>query len=247
MFFLFDDVLIIWHVNTNKIALTLKTMVPRHVFFLLSPDLGTPWQRNSGCSVWGATRFLNGRKCPGKMTFFDAEEYCQAAGGRLCTSEEVARDCAMGTGCDYDSEMIWTSSNDMQLYLPATDPVVTACGHRDYVGGEVVTRGTIGCLNDLEVLRHPSYSRATRCCSDMNLGGAWKRNPGCSIWALSARNPYDDKECAEKMSFYQAEAYCASLGARLCTSEEVVNDCSSGTGCGFDTEMIWTSSTTTVY
>ncbi len=210
-------------------------------------DLGDPWLRNSGCSVWAATRFLNGQRCPGKMTFFDAEDFCAAAGGRLCTTEEVVRDCAMGTGCDYDTAMIWTSSTDMQLYLPAVEPVVTACGYSQYVGGEVVTQNTKGCLKDLEVLRHPGYSRAVRCCSDFDLGAPWVKNPGCSIWALAARNPDNDQECAEKMDYYQAEAYCASLGARLCASLEVVNDCAAGTGCGFDTEMVWTSSTTTVY
>eukprot|EP01045_Picozoa_sp_COSAG04_P040630 COSAG04_NODE_11964_length_678_cov_0.435233_2_plen_169_part_01 len=44
------------------------------------------------------------------------------------------------------------------------------------------------------------------------------------------------------MNFVGAEAECASMGARLCTIEELGSGEAHGTGCGFDSERVWTSS-----
>mmetsp|Transcript_8544 Transcript_8544/g.17309 ORF Transcript_8544/g.17309 Transcript_8544/m.17309 type:complete len:277 (-) Transcript_8544:79-909(-) len=44
------------------------------------------------------------------------------------------------------------------------------------------------------------------------------------------------------VNFSQADDYCQSLGARLCTVEEVEDDVTELTGCGLDPTYIWTSS-----
>ena len=47
--------------------------------------------------------------------------------------------------------------------------------------------------------------------------------------------------CTSNAPFSQAQAICASVGARLCTPQELRDSCASGTGCGHDRDMIWTS------
>ena len=38
-----------------------------------------------------------------------------------------------------------------------------------------------------------------------------------------------------------ADSICTSSGARLCTSDEMLNDVTAGSGCGLDDQLIWTS------
>ena len=45
--------------------------------------------------------------------------------------------------------------------------------------------------------------------------------------------------CHHAASFAEAEAVCASAGARLCTAAELQNDCARGTGCGHDRDLVW--------
>ena len=46
-------------------------------------------------------------------------------------------------------------------------------------------------------------------------------------------------DCQENKTFAQAEAICATAGARLCTVAELEGSCAAGSGCGFDSELIW--------
>ena len=39
--------------------------------------------------------------------FEDARALCDAAGGRICTADEVLDSCAKGTGCNHDRELVW--------------------------------------------------------------------------------------------------------------------------------------------
>jgi len=221
-------------------------------------DLGYPWKKIGECSVWGATN-LNGG-CSGAMNFFEAKEYCELAGGRLCSTEEMASDCTSGTGCKYDSEMIWTSSSEFFSTAPPTmaltpvpsqsptitrppsptvDQGIATCGKSDRVGYVNTNPGTDGCGPHEELIPLVEL-REVRCCSDIYLGTAWKKRGSCSVWGAT-KNLNDG--CSGKISFYEAKDYCESAGGRLCTSEELVNDCTRGTGCNYDSAMIWSSST----
>lgn len=45
----------------------------------------------------------------------------------------------------------------------------------------------------------------------------------------------------ERATFCEAKAMCGRNGARLCTKQEALNECTTGTGCGFlDGNMVWT-------
>ena len=48
-------------------------------------------------------------------TFAEAQEFCENAGGagtRLCTPREIQNNCAKGTGCNFDKELVWACGND---------------------------------------------------------------------------------------------------------------------------------------
>jgi hypothetical protein len=50
-------------------------------------------------------------------------------------------------------------------------------------------------------------------------------------------------ECSADKTFHEAEAICAGVGARLCTVAELINECTRGTGCGYDRTVVWSSDT----
>ena len=79
---------------------------------------------------------------------------------------------------------------------------------------------------------------AVRCCSDSDIP-SWSMHPGCSIWTES--DGVRLGSCSELATFAEAEARCADAGARLCTAEELESNCASGTGCGYDSELVWSS------
>eukprot|EP00614_Pseudopedinella_elastica_P026278 CAMPEP_0172634476 /NCGR_PEP_ID=MMETSP1068-20121228/194734_1 /TAXON_ID=35684 /ORGANISM="Pseudopedinella elastica, Strain CCMP716" /LENGTH=503 /DNA_ID=CAMNT_0013446437 /DNA_START=12 /DNA_END=1523 /DNA_ORIENTATION=- len=51
-----------------------------------------------------------GLSCSGAVTFASAVSFCEAAGSRLCTATELENDETRGTGCAYDSQLIWSST-----------------------------------------------------------------------------------------------------------------------------------------
>jgi len=44
--------------------------------------------------------------------WFNVKGYCEKAGMRLCTRDEIKADAARGTGCSHDDRAIWTSTRD---------------------------------------------------------------------------------------------------------------------------------------
>ena len=48
--------------------------------------------------------------------------------------------------------------------------------------------------------------------------------------------------CARGKTFAEAEAICQAAGARLCTAAELAGGCTAGTGCLFDFELVWGTS-----
>lgn len=48
--------------------------------------------------------------CSGRRDWFGARDYCESAGARLCTLEELKSFAITWKGCGYDSELIWSST-----------------------------------------------------------------------------------------------------------------------------------------
>jgi len=75
-----------------------------------------------------------------------------------------------------------------------------------------------------------------RCCSDM-LRPGWSKRWWCDVWARSAL----DGQCHKSKTFIEASLICAENGGRLCSKQELENNCAAGTGCRHDFEFIWTN------
>ena len=82
-----------------------------------SASWGSP---KSGCSVWGASEA--GWQCAFDKTFAEAEAICQAAGARLCTAAELVDGCTSGSGCGFDSQLVWAVPTDEDHCLPSPPP-----------------------------------------------------------------------------------------------------------------------------
>ena len=65
----------------------------------------------------------------------------------------------------------------------------------------------------------------------------WTKNAGCSVWGGSDEG--SNWHCSKNKTFAEAEAICQAANARLCTTEELVDGCTAGTGCGFDWQLVW--------
>jgi len=84
---------------------------------------------------------------------------------------------------------------------------------------------------------------AVRCVSDDNRSSdSWRTpRPSCSIW-------YESDvwgECVRR-SWSEAETFCSGHGGRLPTIDEIESNCVVGSGCGYDRQLIWSSSTETL-
>eukprot|EP01047_Picozoa_sp_COSAG01_P016800 COSAG01_NODE_871_length_13024_cov_115.041925_5_plen_358_part_00 len=83
------------------------------------------------------------------------------------------------------------------------------------------------------------------CCADSLLSGfrdkctAGSRFKG-RVFGISSIPGYG---CVRGATFAQATARCASAGGRLCTQEEIEDDCVYATGCGHSWQHLWTNST----
>jgi len=79
-----------------------------HAVRCCSDTANADWVKNDGCAIWSESR-LSGEKCFDSETFYNAEQICEANGGRLCTIDEVVNRCTRLSGCGFDSTHIWTS------------------------------------------------------------------------------------------------------------------------------------------
>merc|ERR1712038_288258 len=81
---------------------------------------------------------------------------------------------------------------------------------------------------------------AVRCCSEENMTGieGWLKNDGCSVWSKSRLL---DQRCDRNESYEDAEAICEMNGGRLCTKDELENNCARGGGCCEKNDLVWSS------
>jgi hypothetical protein len=97
-----------------------------------------------------------------------------------------------------------------------------------------------------DVCAPSSEAHEVRCCSDTELAGYQQRND-CEVWAESQffsvgnQGFSEDEGCVSDADLFTAQQTCLADGARLCTLAEMVADCTAGTGCQHDHDMIWTS------
>lgn len=93
------------------------------------------------------------------------------------------------------------------------------------------------CPEGLLQIAADDEDHEVRCCSDVMIAG-WVRNSGCDVWGES---DVDNGQCNHGSTFEAAEAVCSEAGARLCTSAELASDCTGGSGCQHDFDLVWSS------
>ena len=190
------------------------------------------WRNNDGCGVWSASNLFDAgsttKSCHHASRYDQAEAICEANQGRLCTKTEILDGCTQGSGCSHDTDLVWSSSQ------PEGDVVETqwtACGRR---GKCTDDEGDLLAGQLLDKTKDKAY---VRCCSNSPIDG-WKQNKKCVVYTESDAG----FQCSGLVTFPEAEAICLNENARLCTQEEVLDNCARGTGCGYDSKQIWTSS-----
>eukprot|EP00551_Chaetoceros_affinis_P017235 CAMPEP_0203689628 /NCGR_PEP_ID=MMETSP0091-20130426/2032_1 /ASSEMBLY_ACC=CAM_ASM_001089 /TAXON_ID=426623 /ORGANISM="Chaetoceros affinis, Strain CCMP159" /LENGTH=306 /DNA_ID=CAMNT_0050559387 /DNA_START=61 /DNA_END=981 /DNA_ORIENTATION=+ len=88
-----------------------------------------------------------------------------------------------------------------------------------------------------------------RCCSPSPFYlSELKSDHGCTVYGGTVSNiPSSGAEeggepglyCPWSLTYAEAETYCANLGARLCTEEELANKCAKSTGCKLNGVLVW--------
>lgn len=81
--------------------------------------------------------------------------------------------------------------------------------------------------------------RTNGCKTCSELG--WQPTPTGSEFVCAESD--DGFDCHNELTFDEAETVCLTHGARLCTAAELINLEGSGTGCGHDGRLVWSSST----
>jgi len=203
------------------------------------------WQQNNGCGIWGTSE-ING-VCHWKKTFERAVAICSDSGARLCTRSELEEKCPANTGCEFNYELIWSSTSGYPTNAPTKYPTnvlsitteffpSSSPSAVDPAGSHWVVCGSEGlCIEDKKIVRDNDLHEV-RCCSDVAIAG-WRKNNACGIWGQSKFSGV----CHSKKMFESAVAICSASGARLCTKSEIEEKCSANTGCEFNFELIWSS------
>ena len=94
-------------------------------------------------------------------------------------------------------------------------------------------------------LRHRNDLHRVRCCSENPFGTLNSvLNEGCSVYGASHLG--ESNTCFSGKTHAEAEQICSDNGGRLCTRDEVEADCTAFSGCGFNHDVVWTSTSAAV-
>lgn len=92
----------------------------------------------------------------------------------------------------------------------------------------------------------PYETHEVRCCRDQAKSG-WTKYSACpyNVWGESILKALPDAPsdgCYHAETYSSAAAICTANDGRLCTKQELLSDCSRGSGCSHDRDLIWSSS-----
>merc|ERR1739848_543682 len=77
------------------------------------------WTKSTQCDIWVQTQF-DGNKYHENKSYCEANKICANAGGRLCTKAELEAKCTIGTGCEFDNDLIWSQTEGILVGSPST-------------------------------------------------------------------------------------------------------------------------------
>jgi len=225
--------------------------------------------------------------CSGYNNWNDAKDICQQNGARLCTSDELLNDEARETGCNLDTELVWSGTSCASGYyavsgstlasdivctsisesstvstrccadagsctssptsrpshLPSTYPTpIPSKTHHPTISLQPTSPSPMPSSSTLEPTQpSPAPTTILDCsvetCDDLG----WTN--GASYGSTSVCGETDalvlGGECSGLLTWDDARDYCQHGGARLCTANELLDDEVRGTGCNYDSELIW--------
>ncbi|KAL7548652.1 hypothetical protein ACHAWF_011924 [Thalassiosira exigua] len=84
--------------------------------------------RHEACDleVWSESQFEG--TCYHGVTWNEGVSICATHRARLCTEDEILADCARGSGCSHDGDMIW-SSTKVETLAPTSQPTPAPSQH----------------------------------------------------------------------------------------------------------------------
>ena len=106
--------------------------------------MSSSWSSCGTCNYPNGNSFF-GDTCSGAVDFAGAVAFCENMGARLCTWDEISDKVSTSTGCSYNDDMLWTS---------------TECGTGYYYTGY----GSGGSSQSCEAI---TSTHEVRCCADM--------------------------------------------------------------------------------
>eukprot|EP00613_Pedinella_sp_CCMP2098_P028514 CAMPEP_0171705404 /NCGR_PEP_ID=MMETSP0991-20121206/13172_1 /TAXON_ID=483369 /ORGANISM="non described non described, Strain CCMP2098" /LENGTH=429 /DNA_ID=CAMNT_0012294933 /DNA_START=464 /DNA_END=1754 /DNA_ORIENTATION=- len=196
---------------------------------------------------------FSSRECSGLMTWEQANAFCETYGARLCTKNQLENNEAKGAGCQYNSERIWSS---------------TECS-TGFMTGFMTAAGSTGFASSLptKCTKKSANTAYARCCADgaqdyycfpdnrlKECSRSSCTELGCNILEKTVRseNPTMCSETVKDPSggcsgasglvtWYEADAFCKTYGARLCTRGELETNEAKGSGCQYNNKRIWSS------
>jgi hypothetical protein len=198
--------------------------------------------------------------CFHSKTYNEAKDICAAEGARLCTAVELEAGCASSTGCGHDSDLVW-ANREPGLHHRVS-PTGTYHTQQPFGGGtyrdDVALNGRIPeavcgrpgfCGNQQDGFQARDALHEVRCCADRDL--TEPTDPNSRRWAQCFDEIQDGRNvgiwaeshvpnCAHSKTYEEAEAICGADGARLCKKSEIAAGCTRGTGCGHDSDLVWT-------
>ena len=188
---------------------------------------------NSGCAGSCRSCALAGSK--GICTFYtngtDPEVEC--ADCKVCNGSGQCNDADEGTD----------PKDDCDQELPST------CGQDGACNGNAACRHWPGGTICSDQTCDTSTVAATKYCDGDGSCLASASDCGTLGWSIAEGSPFVcgesdtiDVNCSGLMTFAQAKLHCQSMGGRLCTWSELINDEAAGTGCGYGNARVWTIS-----
>ena len=149
------------------------------------------------------------------------------------------KSCTDNASCeDGDSCTINTCGIDGKC---TTAPSSSCSSNKSIVCGS--TRGNCrqSSTNDPVKEATPNTLHEVRCCREGPSGSWNRRYDTCpsNIWGESILP--NGVGCVHSATYEEAENYCSNAGGRLCTKDELLADCTRGSGCSHDHDYIWSS------
>jgi len=171
------------------------------------------------------------RKCSGYVSFSQAKRFCESAGMRLCTVDElVTLQLTANTGCEGDLRRVWsitqcnTSSDDGRSYMTAPGERLQSLEGNPIDADSANRLFPIRCVNGDDRPLHTSRHRGfvppaiARCCADETPPICLDRHHPKLFYASSHRTLNDDDDGCNVQA--GSELTCLELRFKLLPSTQ---------------------------